>query len=76
MLLAARTEAAAADLLWGAMASGTRGGTVSVDFVSADNGWAIDVGLEAGLALDTCGPIFVRGEPGTLAPFLPNGAYL
>lgn len=75
-LLAARTEEAAKDLLWGAMTSGTRGATVSVDFVSADNGWAIDVGLEAGLALDTCGPMFVRGELGTLAPFLPNGAYL
>jgi GNAT superfamily N-acetyltransferase len=75
-LLAARTAAAAAHLLWGAMASGTRGGTVSVSFVSAENGWAIDVGLEAGLALDTCGPMFVRGELGTLAPFLPNGSYL
>lgn len=75
-LLAARTEAAAADLMWGAMASGTRGGTVAIDFISAENGWAIDVGLEAGLSLTGCGPMFVRGELGTLAPFLPNGAYL
>lgn len=76
-LLAARTEEAAADLLWGALASATRGAAVSVDFVSADNGWAIDVGLEAGLAFSsTCGPMFVRGELGALAPFLPNGAYL
>lgn len=75
-LLAARTEQAAADLLWGAMTSGTRGGAVCVEFVSADNGWAIDVGLEAGLALGSCGPIFVRGQTGALAPFLPNGAYL
>jgi GNAT superfamily N-acetyltransferase len=75
-LLAARTEAAAADLLWGAMTSGTRGGTAEIEFISADNGWAIDVGLEAGLSLTGCGPMFVRGEIGTLAPFLPNGAYL
>jgi len=75
-LLAARTAAAAADLLWGAIASGTRGGTVVIDFVTAENGWAIEVGLEAGLALSSCGPIFVRGELGTLAPFVPNGAYL
>jgi GNAT superfamily N-acetyltransferase len=75
-LLAARTEAAAADLLWGAITSGPRGATVSVDFVSAENGWAIDVGLEAGLSIGSCGPIFVRGRLGALAPFLPNGAYL
>jgi GNAT superfamily N-acetyltransferase len=75
-LLAARTQTAAADLLWGAITSGTRGATVSVDFVSAENGWAIDVGLEAGLSIGSCGPIFVRGRLGTLAPFLPNGSYL
>jgi GNAT superfamily N-acetyltransferase len=75
-LLAARTEAAATDLLWGAFASGRPGATVSVEFISAANQWAIAAGLAAGLALTTCGPIFVRGELGTLAPFLPNGAYL
>jgi GNAT superfamily N-acetyltransferase len=75
-LLAARTEAAAADLLWGGIASGPRGATVSLDFVSAENGWAIDVGLEAGLSIGSCGPIFVRGRLGALAPFLPNGSYL
>lgn len=75
-LLAARTQAAAADLLWGAITGGTRGGTAELGFVSGGNGWAIDVGLEAGLTIGTCGPIFVRGEPGALAPFVPNGAYL
>jgi GNAT superfamily N-acetyltransferase len=75
-LLAARTEAAAADLLWGALASGPAGATVSVEFISAKNGWAVAAGLEAGLALTRCGPMFVRGDLGTLAPFLPNGAYL
>ena len=76
MLLAARTTAVAADLLWGAITSGTRGATVCVDFISADNNWAIDIGLEAGLSIGSCGPIFVRGQLGTLAPFLPSGAYL
>ena len=77
MMLAARTERAAEDLLWGAMASGPRGSTVSHDFISADNQWAIRVGLEAGLSLVTdCGPIFVRGEIGPMAPFLPSGAFL
>ena len=75
-LLAARSEAAAEDLLWGAMASGPRGGTVSYDFVTAENQWAIRVGLEAGLALSPDGPVLVRGDPGPLTPFLPSGAYL
>jgi len=56
--------------------SGPRGATVSVDIVSAENGWAVDVGLEAGLSIGSCGPMFVRGRLGALAPFLPNGAYL
>ena len=75
-LLAARTEAAAADLLWGAMRSGPRGGTVSLDFVTAENQWAIRTGLDAGLSITECGPMFVRGQLGTMAPYLPNGMYL
>jgi GNAT superfamily N-acetyltransferase len=75
-LLAARTEAAAEDLLWGAMRSGPRGGTISYDFVSADNQWAIRAGLEAGLSITDCGPMFVRGRAGPMAPYLPSGAYL
>jgi GNAT superfamily N-acetyltransferase len=75
-LLAARSEAGAEDLLWGAMTSGPRGGRFSYDFVTAENQWAIRVGLEAGLSLNTEGPLFVRGDIGPLAPFLPCGAYL
>ena len=75
-LLAATNEAAAEDLRWGAFASGPRGGTVSFDFVTAENQWAIRVGLEAGLALSPDGPVYVRGEVGPLAPYLPSGAYL
>jgi GNAT superfamily N-acetyltransferase len=75
-LLAARSEAAAEDLLWSGLMSGPRGGTVGFDFVTAENQWAIRVGLEAGLALTPDGPVFVRGELGALAPYLPSGAYL
>ena len=73
---AARTEAAAEDLLWGCMASGPRGGSVHAGFVTAANQWAIRVGLEAGLALSPDGPVFVRGDVGPMAPYLPSGAYL
>jgi GNAT superfamily N-acetyltransferase len=75
-LLAARSEAAAADLLWGAISSGVPGATVSYDFVSAQNQWAIQTGLAAGLAVTGCGPLFVRGHVGPMAPYLPNGPYL
>lgn len=75
-LLAATSEAAAEDLLWACLASGPRGGTVSYDFVTAENQWAIRVGLEAGLSLTPDGPVFVRGEVGPMAPYLPSGAYL
>jgi len=75
-LLAARTEAAAEDLLWGAITSAANGTSVSVDFVTAENQWAIRVGLEARLTIAPCGPVFVRGEPGPMAPYLPSGAYL
>jgi GNAT superfamily N-acetyltransferase len=75
-LLAARSEEAAEDLLWGAITSGPRGGTVSVDFITAENQWAIRVGLEAGLALNPDGPTFVRGRVGPMAPYLPSGPYL
>ena len=75
-LLAARNDAAAADLLWGAFGSGQRGGTVELDCVTADNQWAIGVGLDAGLAVSESGPLLVRGEVGPMAPYLPSGAYL
>jgi len=75
-LLAARTEAAAEDLLWGAITSASRGTSVSVDFVTAENQWAIRVGLAAGLTIASGGPAFVRGHTGPMAPYLPSGAYL
>jgi GNAT superfamily N-acetyltransferase len=75
-LLAARNEAAAADLLWGAITSGVPGTTVSCDFITARNQWAIQTGLAAGLAVTACGPLFVRGQAGAMAPYLPSGAYL
>jgi len=75
-LLAANDAAAAEDLLWGVFASGPRGGTVSVDFITAENQWAIQLCLEAGLAVADHAAIFVRGEPGPMAPYLANGAFL
>jgi ribosomal protein S18 acetylase RimI-like enzyme len=76
VLLAARDEEAAAALLWHAFAQSPPGATVDVDFIAAGHDWAIDVLLTAGLALSPNGALFVRGELGPLAPYLPSGAYL
>lgn len=76
MVLAARDDAIAADLLWSCFAAAEPGATVHVDFIAAGHDWAITVALDMGLSLGTEGPIFVRGELGTMAPYLPSGAYL
>ncbi len=76
VLLAAGDEATARDLLWSALAAGPPGATVAVGFVTAGNDWAVDVALGAGLALSVSGPVFVRGDPGPLAPYLPSGMFL
>jgi hypothetical protein len=76
VLLAARDDEAAADLLWSCFAAGPPGGPVHVDFISEHNDWAVAVSLDAGLALTPDGPVFVRGETGPFAPYLPSGAYL
>ena len=75
-LLAATNEAAAQELLWGAMLSGPEAGRVSLDAITGANQWAVRTGLEAGLALELEGPLYVRGRPGALAPYIPSGAYL
>lgn len=76
VVLAAQTDAAAADLLWSCFAAGPPGATVHVDFIAHDNDWAVQVALDMGLSLSTEGPVFLRGETGTFAPYLPSGAYL
>jgi GNAT superfamily N-acetyltransferase len=76
VLVAARDDAAARDLLWSCLATGDAGTTVHLDFISAGNDWAVEVALDAGLALSPDGPVFVRGDAGPLAPYLPSGAYL
>jgi GNAT superfamily N-acetyltransferase len=75
-LLAATDEEAARDLLWSCFAGTPAGTTMSVEFVAAGQDWAIRVAIDAGLALSPDGPLFVRGDVGPLAPYLPSGSYL
>jgi hypothetical protein len=75
-LLAARDEEAATDLLWSCLAAAAPGVPVHVDFISERNDWAVRVALDLGLPLSPDGPVFVDGDTGTFAPYLPSGAYL
>jgi GNAT superfamily N-acetyltransferase len=50
--------------------------TAEVDFLDAQQDWAIDVVLTAGLRLIPNGATCVRGELGPLRPYVPSGAYL
>jgi GNAT superfamily N-acetyltransferase len=75
-LLAACDEEAARDLLWSALAATPPGATAQIDFLTAEQGWAVDVVLSAGLVLSSDGPVFVRGDVGPMHPYVPSGAYL
>jgi GNAT superfamily N-acetyltransferase len=75
-VLAAHDEAAAADLLRTALARAPEGKDVAVEFIDARNAWAVPIVLDAGLRLRGSGAVFVRGEVGPMAPYIPSGAYL
>lgn len=75
LLLAATGERAAADLLRACLAC-AGGGEADVPWVSADQGWAVPVVLDAGMALVPAGCVCVKGKTGPLTPYLPNGAFL
>lgn len=75
-LLAALDDEAARSLLAAALQHAPQGLEAGVQSLTAEQGWAIDVALAAGMALETSGPTAVRGEPGPLAPYLPNPAFL
>jgi GNAT superfamily N-acetyltransferase len=76
MLLAALDDAAATRVLNGALAATPPGATVSVDFLTAGQDWAVRACLDAGLVLSPDGPLFTAGDVGPLRPYVPSGAYL
>ena len=75
-LVAGRDEDAATRVLNGALATAGPGATVTVDFLTAGQDWAVRACLDAGLALSPEGPLFARGDVGPLRPYIPSGAYL
>jgi ribosomal protein S18 acetylase RimI-like enzyme len=74
-LLVARDDAAASALLWAALELvGDVDGPV-VRWITAEQTWAVDVALRAGLRPAPFGALCVRGRPGPLRPFLPSGPF-
>jgi GNAT superfamily N-acetyltransferase len=76
MLVAGRDDDAATRALNAAFAAVPRGASVTVDFLTAGQDWAVRASLDAGLALSPEGPFFTGGDAGPLRPYIPSGAYL
>ncbi len=73
-LLAATDSATAAVLLWAALAE-AGDAPVDVDHLTSHHGWAIDVGLRAGLQVHNRGYLALRGMSPPPA-YLPSGHFL
>jgi GNAT superfamily N-acetyltransferase len=75
-LLAAFDEESAATLLRGCLAAAD-GGESSLGFITSAQQWAVAPCVEAGLELRSeGGAVFLGGDVGPFAPYLPSGAYL
>jgi GNAT superfamily N-acetyltransferase len=74
LMLAAGDEAEAEALLWTCL--GDAADRYNACWISADQQWAVRVGLAAGIPLRPTGPYLVGGELGPLAPWIPHGAFL
>lgn len=74
-LLAATNRRTATALLWEALAASDPQVDVDVAHVTAENSWAVDVGMAARLELHTAGYLALRGmKPPT--PYLHHGSLL
>ncbi|MCX4749533.1 GNAT family N-acetyltransferase [Kitasatospora sp. NBC_01287] len=74
-LLAATSKRLAVRLLREALARVPEGTPARVELLTAEQEWAVDVGLEVGLTLENRGYLALRGMRPP-APYLPNGAFL
>jgi hypothetical protein len=74
-IVAATDVHAAQALLWTALAECTAE-EISVHALRANQQWAIDVVVRAGLRLAPGGPLCTMGELGPMAPYLPHTGLL
>jgi GNAT superfamily N-acetyltransferase len=70
--LAATDDSTARDLLWTVLAEATE--PVEIDWLAANQQWAIDVCLDAHLTLQGGASLALRGQP-PMSPYLPCGAF-
>ena len=73
--LGARDEEAATTLLKAALAEMSEGARVEVNWLTANQQWAIRTLVDSGVELVPSGPMMVRGMPGPPAPYIPSGGY-
>ncbi|WP_407916345.1 GNAT family N-acetyltransferase [Kitasatospora sp. NE20-6] len=74
-LLAATSRRIATRLLREALARVPDGTEASVEFLTAEQEWAVDVGLEVGLSVGTRGYLGLRGMRPPV-PYVPSGGFL
>ncbi len=74
-LLAATNRRTATDLLWETLAASSPDEPCTIAHVSPQNEWAVDVGLEARMALHTAGYLALRHMKPPM-PYLPSGYFL
>ena len=73
VVLAATDPEVATALLTEALAGLPDDGDVEVGWLTASQQWAVQLCLAAGLELHPVGGVMVRGHPGPMSPYLPNG---
>lgn len=74
-LLVARDDEAARALLWEALEHAAGAAPTHVRWITGAQQWAISVLLHAGLRLTAHGALAVRGNPGSLRPYLPSAPF-
>jgi hypothetical protein len=47
-----------------------------VEWITSAQSWAVAPVLDAGLSLRPGGVVFLRGDVGPFAPYIPSGSYL
>lgn len=74
--MAATDAGTAHELLLAALAEVPIGANAGIERITAEQSWAVDAALLAGLRLTPGEPVFVRGRASVPAPFLASGMYL
>ena len=75
LVLAAIDADVAGRLLTAALAEAPADAMLEINWVTAEQHWAITIAVAAGLDLQPHGPVMVRGAPGPLAPYLFSGPF-